>query len=263
MKKIIIASIAVMALAAGVSFAEDINPAVIKGYAADKSPAIRVKNGFSEVVKIEWAAGDSATNRVLVGSTVNTLACDGTNADQISEAAALFAAVTNAAGQKLLTVDVDCSLNADNTSNTLANAANQVVLQPGEWGNAVLWDTSACLFYSTYIPNTKSSGGGQTPLSLKDIFGNITGTGNITVNIYEDQTKVFEDVIVSPVYVWGAISSITNTTAADAVSSAQLLSRYQGINLPISANKDVLIRATRATSATTGFIGTTVQAVKP
>lgn len=264
MKKTAISvAVAVMALAVGISFAEDINPAVIKGFAHDSSPAIRIKNGFNEVVKVEWAAGDSATNRVLVGSTVNTLACDGTKADQISEAAALFAAVTNSSGQKLLTVDYDCSLAADITSNTLANAANAVTIQPGDWANAVLWDTSACLFYSTYVPNTKESGGGQTRLNLKDIFGNIGGTGNITLNVYEDGSKVFEDVTVTPIYVAGAMASITNTFASDEVTMAQLLKKYQNINLPVSANKDVMIRASRATTATTGFIGTTVESVKP
>jgi hypothetical protein len=224
-------------------------------YVEDKSPAIRVKNGYDDGtdVRVVLVAGDDATNYVQIGTVLTVIAMNG-SADTIAEVAALMAACTNTAGEKKLIVDYDCALAADSTDDETLDDVDTVI-RPGAWGEVALWDTSTAKFYSCYIPGS-TSGGQDNKKIIRRIYGNIGGTGNITLNIYVDGVEKYEKVIVSPVYVSTTdVNDSDNEHAADAVTPAQL---DIPINFPADASEDVMIRATRATTGTTGSIGAIV-----
>jgi len=233
----------------------------------DTSPAIRVRNGDAdEKLTVTWIAGDSAAVGVVIGSTSNNLDLSGTD-DTVAEVAALFDDCTNSAGKKVLDVDYNCSLGADSTDDETLDSVTSTA-RPGKWATVAKWDTSTAKFYSCYIPggnvaNGATKGGFQGRRIIRKIFGNIGGTGDITVNIYEDGTEVFEQFIECPRYIWSAAGT-TETWAADEASPAQLASfdPFKAINFPCEAGKDYMIRATRATTGTTGSIGAVVTPLK-
>ena len=219
----------------------------------DKSIALRVKNTFDEKVRIVIDAGDGAGNYVVVGSISNNIDWAGLTPEDISGCSTSLAAVVNSETNTGLVIDTECSLDADSTDDELLDAQD-ITIQPGDWGN-ILWDTGTHLSFDVYIPGSKV-GGTAGPKTIKGIYGNLGGTGNITVNIYKDQVEKYERVIVSPVYLLSAGSPLTNTAAADVIGPAQIDIE---MDFPVKNSENCLIRAARASSATTGSLGVKVQ----
>jgi len=79
----------------------------------------------------------------------------------------------------------------------------------------------------------------------------------VTVNIYVDGVEKFERVYVSPVYVQAASTTDDNDDdhASDAVGPGQLNIK---IDFPAQPSENVLIRATRASAATSGSLAALV-----
>jgi hypothetical protein len=209
--------------------------------AADDAPALRVYNSGTEAVTIQIYAGDNATNSVTIGSTVNTLDFSGAGADTISEIAADIAACTNSAGETVLIVDADCSLATDSTDDELLDAQT-ISLGSKEWGE-IVWDTSVAKFYSAYVPDDDVRGAIRSNVKIKQIYGNPLGTGDVTLSVYLDGTLSWQK-LMPEVYAY------SNNTAS--------------VSLPIvvdipAQKKAIIIRATRATTATTGMIGVEVE----
>ena len=223
----------------------------------DKSIAFRVKNGYStEKVQVVIPNGDNANCYVLIGSTSNALDLSG-DTDTIAEIETAVEAFTNSSGKAKLTVDVDCSLDADSTDDELLDTQD-VTIAPGDWGN-IVWDTSEIKHWSVYIPGDTSLGMPFGRKRIKEIYGNIGGTGNITLNIYANQTEKWEHVIVSPVYILGSVTNgqaTTSITTDDEVGPAQL---SIPLDFPIGRDENVQIRAARASTATTGSLGARVE----
>lgn len=257
MKKVtLISLLSVMFLAVAVAF----GAGGTTFYIEDESPALRAHNTGTEVVTIVLAAGDDSANYALVGSVSNDLDWSGGAADIIGEIGPLLAAVTNAAGTRVLTVDTDCSLSADSSDDELLDTVT-TVLAPGEWDTVAKWDTSdsGCYFFSCYSPGERKAAGGMGQIrTLRKIYGNIGGTGNITVNIYLDGVEVYEKVFVSPVEVFPHSMNYTGTVTmtADETTPGQL---DIDLNFPIGGSQNCMIRATRATTATTGSIGAIIE----
>ena len=203
---------------------------------ADNAPALRVYNGGTEAVTINIYAGDNATNSVTIGSTVNTLNMSST-VDTITEVAALIRACTNSAGVAVLTVDADCSLAADSTDDELLDA--QVIsIASKAWGE-IVWDTSVALFYGAYVPDGDAPKDQRTDVTIEQIYGNPIGTGAVTLSVYLDGTLSWQK-LMPEVYAY------SNDTAS--------------VSLPVmvgipAQKKAIIIRALRATTATTGNIG--------
>jgi hypothetical protein len=222
----------------------------------DSSPAIRIHNGFDADIQVVFPAGDNADCYVLVGAgetSSNNLDLSG-SVDTIDEVHALLLACTNTSGQTLLTIDSEPSLGADSTDDELLDSQD-ITIAPGDWGELV-WDTSVCLFYSVYIPGSRATEGTVARKTLKRIYGNVGGTGNITVNIYEDQTEVYEYLVVSPVYIAGVGAASTNEYTADAIGPAQL---SIDLDFPFGVGRDYMIRAAHATTGTSGSLGAIVE----
>ncbi len=98
-------------------------------------------------------------------------------------------------------------------------------------------------------------------MDITSIYGDIGGTGNITVEIYLNQTQKYQSSVVSPVYVPAANTGASNSViqAADEVSTGIL-------DIPLYFNvgkdQDCLVKATRATTGTTGGIGVRTEVSK-
>ena len=163
-------------------------------------------------------------------------------------------AATNLSGKAVLEVDADCSLAADSTDDELLDA-QLISLQPGEVGD-IVWDTSTALFYSCYIPNAKSAFAPNPAYKeIESIFGTIGGTGNITVNIYKNGTEVYSDMIISPQGVPGGATNVT-----DEITPASLLGQgYKGFKFGVGLGENTMVRASRASTGTTGGIGANVK----
>ena len=211
---------------------------------ADDAPALRVYNGGTEAVTINIYAGDSATNSVTIGSTVNTLDFSGAGADTIVEIAADIAACTNSAGATVLTVDADCSLAADSTDDELLDA--QVIsIASKAWGE-IVWDTSVALFYGAYVPDGDAPKDSRTDVRIKNIYGNAIGTGDVTLSVYLDGTLTWQKYLAEPSGIGGtnnAVVVISNGIEID-----------ENVDL-YAQKKAIIIRALRATTATTGNVG--------
>ena len=221
---------------------------------ADASPALRVYNGSAgslSVVITTNGAGDNLT--VTVDSNANTIDGSGT-IDTIAELGAAIAADTNAGGEKLQLVDTSVSLSTDSTDGELLDGTYTAA--SGEW-LMIPWDTSAALHYSASIQKAPQFKPGtmidvskrwHVPGVVKNVYGDVAGTGNVTVSIYVNGTAKFSQVIPSPSYELGA-------GGTNVANNAVYL---QDLNIPEIAygpQDSVLVRAARATTATTGSIG--------
>jgi hypothetical protein len=223
--------------------------------AEDASPAIRVKNGYKFPVTFIWlTAGSNANNRIEIKESsgavttnlINTVGATNT----IGEMTTVLGAVSNAAGEKLLTYDYNCALSADEFSTRVLTETN--IIAAGAWGKAATWDTSVALHYNVYVPGKiAESGGVEGRKVVSKLFGDVGGTGDVTLNVYEDGTEKYVETIRSPVYLQGATNILWASVATVNLSD-------KGFTWPCPRRTDVLIRATRATTGTTGGMGVTV-----
>lgn len=239
MKKLFTLFIAL--LIAGFAFADSIHTAD-----ADGSAALRFKNLGSEVVVFNLYAGDSATNSIVIGSTVNTLDFSGAGADTLTEIAADIAACTNSAGVPVLLVDIACAVGTDSTDDELLDAQTVTVAAASGskqyWGE-IVWDTSVHLAYDVYIPNANMDPNGvRSDINIAKIYGNPLGTGARTSSIYIDGDLAWQSYDGDPA------ARYTNETALADFTLAR------DVGIP-AGTKSVLLRVECATTATTGMVG--------
>lgn len=247
MKKILYTALALFALGSMSANAQTLFAG------ADASPALRVYNGYAGSLSIV-VSGAGTGLVVTADSNVNTLNGDGSD-DTVAELAALIAAVTNASNEKLLLVDTSVSLSTDSTDGELLSGT--YTAGTGEWLE-IPWDTSAALHYSASIQKAPQFKPGtmidvsqrwHVPGVIKNVYGDVAGTGNVTVSIYVNGTAKFQQVVTSPRY----------ETPANGTNNVAEASVYlQDLSIPQIAygpQDAVIVRAARATTATTGNIG--------
>ena len=223
----------------------------------DASPVIRVKNtGSDQVSMMMNTTGLSWT--VNIGECANTITC--ANGDTAAELAAAVAACTNVSGVAPLVVDSGCSLAADVTKNSyVVNTATTNISTDRKWVVPFAWNTDVALHYDAYVPGKLATGGNDTRKIVQRIVGDIGGTGNVTLNVYIDGVKKYQRTITSPVYVL----DLMNTNAVNAVVTlGNPDADGCDINIPIPRDSDCIIRATRATTGSTGGIGAVVDFLK-
>lgn len=216
--------------------------------AADDAAAIRIKyNGDSATATVS----NGAVALVLVDDTVTTnIAID--PAATWSTIMGYIQAATNSSGVRNYQVEYVNAIAGDLASNIVA--FSNVDLSDGKWHEICKFDTSACLFYSS-----ASYGDGLGQRTLKSIFGDIKGTGDVTYKVYVDGAEKFSHYVQSPVLSIMGIGSITNACYTNAVVSGVI-----DINPGIWVGPEdvVTVRGTRATTATTGGIGASFEARK-
>ena len=245
MKKVI--SYLVLAL-----FAMTINAGAQTFFAtADSSPALRVYNAYTGTATIV-IQGTGGTQYV---ATVDGLATTISAKTNIALLGAAIAAVTNTSGTANLLVDTSVSLAGDTT--VTAIQAGGYTAAPNSWVS-IPWDTSQCLHYDASIqrgpafkPGTMTDVSGRWSIGgrINRINGDITGTGDVTVSVYVNGVLKYQRVQTSPIYVQPA-----NGTNYTADASVVL---HDAPDIAFGAQDSVIVRAARASTATTGNIGFT------
>lgn len=191
----------------------------------------------------------TATGIVLVDDGNTSTLAYSASEDTLEEVLAWIQAQTNATGTKNFETVIWAGLGADLVTNgyLVVSAADTLTT---EWDYDVKWDTSNCLHYD-------SAAGvmvGSTPVQagkIGRVFGDPVGTGNVTLSVYVDGSVKWSRLITSPVYVKAADNT---TNVADASSAFD----YE-VNIDVGT-QPAFVRAARATTATTGGIGLSVDA---
>ena len=249
MKKLI-ALIVMACLMVGTSLAQ-----VVVSKVEDTSVALRVKNGYSSgTLSITIATGGaSAENLVVIGTFTNTVDGSGT-IDTIAELAAAIVACTNAAGTASLVADTDSALAADSTDGELLDGTYTAA--PGKWLE-LLWDTSTAKHYDLYLPGGAY---GHGAYKLAKVTACPGGTGSVTMGIYQSGTLIAQKVITSPVYVnpaellYGGTNVETNTMGI--INDVNV---DWDLNIRSIGAQPIIVRATRASTATTGVISAIIE----
>ncbi|MDO9541687.1 MAG: hypothetical protein Q7J98_05135 [Kiritimatiellia bacterium] len=112
------------------------------------------------------------------------------------------------------------------------------------WTKIAKFDTSAILHYDVVV-----FADGAVQMKVNQIMGQPTGTGKITVNAYVDGNKAYE--WIHPGVEW-YVSDATGTNYASNADIPVNLALPGGIAIP--RGKKCVVRATRATTATTGLL---------
>lgn len=238
-----ISTMIVTAMIAVSSFGGDLVQSVYN--AADAAPSIRIKyNGSATIAHLS--------------NTVNTLVLtDGTVANSIVYSDSTFAtllgdiaAATNLAGVANFQAELVNALSADTCTNKVLAITDHQDLRDGKWHETAYFDTSACLFYSV-----ASYGDGMGARVLKNIFGDVKGTGDVSIKVYVDGAEKYSKNLQSPVY--STVDGTVVNTNANISAEIDL-----GNGIVISGDQKLSIRATRVTTATTGGIGASLEGRK-
>ncbi len=217
---------------------------------ADGSAALRVK---SSAGALSIAVTGQGTNlSVVIGGHTNAV----TGCTNAAQYVAAIVACTNASGTKTLSVDDGASLSTDTL---LANLlTGTYTADENQWAE-LLWDTSQCKFYQVYLPKASVSPG-STALKVTRIIGEPTGTGTVTVNVYVEKVEKDRRVFESPYYVLPATwLSDGNAVSTNANTSVDTINLDIPVEVTKGSSQGVIIRATRATTATTGVLGVSVE----
>lgn len=210
---------------------------------ADGAYAIRLKYRGSATATVS-----NAPNTVTLtdDGTINTITL--TAATTMETVLASIMDATNSASARNFIPEYFCTLSTDTMSNKLVQATVFTDISDGKWASVLAVDTSVALTYDVARVGSGLSGGVKSSSAclLTGLNGNLTGTGDATVDIYVDGTKMWEKVFQSPVY--GTSDGTVFTTNA-------IVSLDEDLNMYIGSGQRVHVRAARATTATTGGIG--------
>ena len=182
----------------------------------------------------------------------------------MAQAVAWINSITNATGTHVLTAAPWEALTTDTLTNNLMVTTNEVIKNVWDL-NRFKWDTSVVLHYDV-VPDSPASFNGAPAggYALADVFGSPSGTGNVTLDVYLNDTLAYERTVTSPVYtlpatlLWGGTNVQTNTLTTDATVSLDGLTGNFPL-IKIGGGVKCLVRATRATTATTGIIGASIE----
>lgn len=219
--------------------------------AYDSGKAIRIKyepdnSTNTATITVAAAAVTLASPDVITGQGTNTLGA-GLACTNVGDLIRNIQAITNATGFHPFEVHAWNALSADPVSNLFV-AASADTLTHKTWEYHCAWDTSASTNYGVVASSMVGDSvlGGFTIDSVK---GEPDGTGNLTLRVYEDGTVIWKKTVTSPYYVPALGGSLSNYAAITTVTLDQ------PVGIPADNGKTYLIRATRATSATTGGLG--------
>lgn len=219
----------------------------------DGSVAVRIYNGYTGNVSL--TVNNSGTSVVVVADGCTNTITTGTN---VSLLASALAAVTNRDGQAYLVVDSSQALPSDTCIGGLLTATAATVL-PGAWGS-IYFDTSLQKFYQVSWPSgvwfkrnlseliVDPLRPDNAAFNVTKIYGTPSGVGNVTIAAYIGTNQVYGKTYVSPI-AYGA--GFTNTSEVIDVD----IGTGVGPVIVAPQGKSLIIRATRATSASGGNLG--------
>lgn len=209
---------------------------------ADEAYALSVKySGDSDNATIICT---TQTIAVADGTVTNTIALTNTMAYTLGD----LQDSTNSAGNRNFTFDYYSSLSTDSLSNKLLAGVATLDVKDGKVYRTAKIDTSYSKTYDVTRSPVKLANGisGSAAATLTGITGNITGTGDATISVYVDGDKMWENVEQSPVF---------STEDGSIFTTNAIVNLNKEVNMRIGKGKRVHVRATRATTATTGGLG--------
>lgn len=227
-------------------------------YIGSDTATITVTTGKVEIVDNLW------TNTHTFATQVGTLATLKANID----------GATNASGTKQFQTIYWAGTSGDSATATYFVAASSTTITR-EWSKVLKWDTSTCLHYDACI----NPGATDKPVGgylIDRIFGSPDGTGNVTLSVYADGTKRYQRTFTSPTYDVGATGLVipyayggTNEAAAIGYYTNTLYTADNTVTLDVDLGSGIFVgsgepgfvRATRATTATTGGLGVSFKPV--
>ena len=244
MKKLVLIVLAMVFVAAGLAQAQS-------SYAwksEDASVAIKIRMNSSDTVT-GWVNGAN----IYLGDVTDTAAVITVpTSNTASDVCGKINAVTNASGTRIFNAYVWEALSSDTLTNKVVT--NTFTVAKNGDTDIAKWSTAAYKNY-TVIPDVPIGGKGVGGYAISRVQGNPGGTGNVTVNVYEDDTLLFQQTVDSPLYVQPQlIVNDTNAITTNAAINTVSLGIDTG-GIRIGAGKRGLIKVTRATTATTGGIG--------
>ena len=239
-----IGSALVALLIAGVM---SVNAQELVTYAEDQSPAIRVKY-----------IGTATAQFVINPGTCIVATASSSNAYEFHASSNLTDFVgwlnlqTNVSGA-CYSAAIHAGIGADAVSNNFVNTTN--ILYANVYTNVAAWDTSAALHYDTIGYGGENS---AVALKLAQILAQPTGTGKLTVDVYIDGIRRHEWIDVGEFYYNSDTNGVNMTQSSDINVALTFVGPlgvpYTG-GIVIPRGKRCLVRATRATTATTGIMG--------
>ena len=161
-------------------------------------------------------------------------------------------AVTNSSLVRNFDASLFNSISTDTLSNNLVVATVFTDISDGKREAILAVDTSASkTFDVARVPSGLANGiVGGSPIVITGVTGNAGGTGDVTLSIYVNSDMKFTNVKISPYY--DSVDGTIFNTNANVNLSGMLLN-----DIYVGKADHVLVRATRATTATTGGIGLT------
>jgi hypothetical protein len=253
MKKtnMIVSAVISLALLAGSALAAGNAGSVWK--AADGEYAFQIKYTPSDsdnVATVQVAAAAiTFSGQDVASGTINLTA-----AYKASDVVSAISALTNTAGTKCFQAMYWASIAADTVSNKLV-AASATALTSDLWTKMGAWDTSGVLHYdaaTTKHPDYKLSH------RITGLMGEPSGTGALTLTVYENGVVKYLRTITSPYYTKPATENMTGTVTNVVNNDVPIDGVSFGTGIEIGAGYVGFVRASRATTATTGGIGASI-----
>ncbi len=143
------------------------------------------------------------------------------------------------------------AIGTDTLSN-LVVAVSATSVTKGEWSTILKWDTSQTKHYNAVVSGIAGDSiiGGRY---VTDIFGDVGGTGNLTVTLYEDDTVKFSRTVAEVTgWYYGAATNVVPTSTPGNIPATGF---SLGSGVYIGQGKVGFVRAAMSTTATTGGIG--------
>lgn len=228
MKKLI-GLIAIAAIAASMAYGDSVRT----WNGDDAGVALRVKNSGNEAVGVMVGTFTIVVTNGSAGAQSLSL---GTYTTMATLAAAIEAC-TNNSGIKTLTVDQNCCL-ADDAATNFITGAVTIGANEHQYKTLLKWDSSAVVHFDTYYPGASKGGVGDIK-TLSKVFGDLRGTGDITIVGYVDRTEVYSKYITSPVYLLGQyfMDAATSTNVSDNVTPGEI---NLDLNIGIGRDESIL-----------------------
>jgi hypothetical protein len=222
---------------------------------ADSSEALRIKYtpsvaSYVATVQVASAAITITGPDVAAGGTIAL-----SPTKTIAQTVTSINAITNASGYAGFQSAAWQSITTDTVSNKLV-AASAAAIASKEWVYFGVWDTSQVKHYNI-VPNWLNLDGQiEGGAVIVDVVGAPDGTGNVTVKVYENDTEIYSHgTITSPLYLQPSVINYTGTVTNATENTVSLDDHNIKPGIRMKTSKKYLIRATRATTATTGGIG--------
>lgn len=193
---------------------------------------IRVKDNSVATIAV------SSNTVTIANTTYSTTTNISLTSRTVSDVVGIINSFVNSSGGRIYDAVIYEALGTDSVAGTALKTLSAVRIPTDSWCRDVKWQTAQCLHFSVVPDVVFGDGARMGGYYIKDIYGDIGGSGAITVIVYVNGNKVYQ-------------TSTTGTTSPISITFARGI--YVGVG------QRVLVRAVRATTASTGGIGVSIE----